>query len=393
MVILTLTHMYPYPVTDGGKIVTYNTLKYLKKNGVENILLTFANSSMQSKLDDIAEVHIIEKNTSNKVSEAIKNLISPMPYNMYKYKDYRVIKEIDCILENKKIDIIYIDHLHMAIYAKYIKQKYPNIPLVIRQHNVETTIMERFYKNQTNLIIKLYSYIQFLKLKNYESKIVENFELALMLTDDDNKRMKQMCKEVKTKTIPAGVDVNRYMPNNQKCEKNSIVFLGAMNWLPNEDGILWFVENIFNNILRIKKDTKLYIVGKNPTQKIKELDDKNIKVTGFVDDDRDYIAKASVFIVPLRIGGGMRIKILNAMSMGKCIVSTTIGAEGINAENGKEIYIEDDIEQICKKIIYSMEHTDTSDKIGQAAREKILKEYSWDAICIKIEKELKQLLK
>ena len=392
MVILTLTHMYPYPATDGGKIVTYNTLKYMKKKGIDNILITFGKSSQRTELDDITEVHIIEKDTSNNISEAIKNLASYMPYNMYKYKDIRVIKKIDEILSHKKVDVIYIDHLHMAIYAKHIKKLYPEIPLVLRQHNVETTIMERFYKNQTNFIIKNYALMQYIKLKRYEGKIAKSFDKILMLTEDDKDRMYNMCKHKDIKVIPAGVDIDRYYPKHELYEENSIVFLGAMNWLPNEDGVLWFVENIFEKIVAANNNAKLYIVGKNPTQKVKNLERNNIIITGFVEDEREYIARGSVFIVPLRIGGGMRIKILNAMSMEKCIISTSIGAEGINIINNKEIFIEDEIEKISNKIIYAMKNRDINKQMGENARKKIIDEYSWSAVINKIIEELDKLI-
>lgn len=391
MVILTLTHMYPYPATDGGKIVTYNTLKYMHNKGIKNILITFSESNQKTELDDVAEVYTIEKDTRNNIWQAFKNIISSMPYNMYKYKDNYVIKKIDEIVKNNKIDVIYIDHLHMAIYANYIKKKYPNIPLVLRQHNVETTIMERFYKNNNNFIIKNYAYIQYLKLKKYESKIVDKFDLVLMLTEDDKKRMNKMCKNKNIKVIPAGVDIERYYPRHDLYESNSIVFLGAMNWLPNEDGMIWFIENVFDKILSKNKSTKLYIVGKNPSNKIKELAHDNIIVTGFVDDDREYIAKSSVFIVPLRIGGGMRIKILNAMAMEKCIVSTSIGAEGINVINQKEILIEDEASKLAKIIIKAMDDDKLNKEIGKNARKKIEEKYSWTAVTKKIEQELKKL--
>lgn len=392
MVILTLTHMYPYPATDGGKIVTYNTLKYMNKKGIKNILITFNNFNVESELNNIAEVNIVKKNTINNPIKMFLNLFSYMPYNISKYKDKRVNEIIDEILEREKIDIIYIDHLHMAIYAKYISRKYPNIKLVLRQHNVETTIMNRFYKNQTNLLVKVYAYIQYIKLKKYESKITDFFDLLLMLTDNDKLRMEKMCKNKRVKTISAGVDTERYY-SSINIENDSIVFLGAMNWLPNEDGVLWFVNNVLDKIIEKKPNVKFYIVGKNPSEKIKKLQNNNIIVTGFVEDDRMYIEKASVFIVPLRIGGGMRIKILNSMAMNKCIVSTTIGAEGIDVVNDKEIYIEDNADMFAEKILYAMNNHKKSNEIGKNARKKIVEKYSWEAIIKEICNEIDVLIK
>lgn len=380
--------MYPYPATDGGKIVTYNTLKYMKRKGVKNILITFNNEIIKSELDNIAEVNIVEKDTKNSVKGMLLNILSYTPYNMSKYYDERVNVLIDDIIGKQHVDVIYIDHLHMAIYGEYIKAKYPQILLLLRQHNVETTIMERFYKNQTNLIVKAYSYLQYIKLKKYESKIARFFDLLLMLTDDDKERMMQMCNNINIRTISAGVDIDRYYPNNTCLEENSIVFLGAMNWLPNEDGVMWFVEEVFNKIIEKEPSVKFYIVGKNPSEKIKMLQNNNIIVTGFVEDDREYIEKASVFIVPLRIGGGMRIKILNAMSMGKCIISTSIGAEGIDVINKKEIFIEDEVDELANRILYAIKNKENNINIGVNARKKTIQKYSWEAITDEIFTEI-----
>lgn len=384
--------MYPYPATDGGKIVTYNTLKYLNELGIKNIILTFCSMEkiINSELNKIAKVYYVKKNTNNRILDAMLNIFSLVPYNMYKYIDNDIYRKIDYIMLNNKIDIVYVDHLHMAIYSKYIRKKYPNIKIILRQHNVETVIMERFYKEQKNKVIKAYSYIQFLKLRRYESKIAEYFNLILTLTDEDRYRLLKMTSNNNIKTIPAGVDKNLYCSSTLQ-SNNSIVFLGTMNWLPNEDGICWFVDSVFNKIENKNKDVKLYIVGKNPTRKVQNLRRKNIIVTGFVEDDREYIDKAAIFIVPLRIGGGMRIKILNAMSMKKCIVSTSVGAEGIDVVKNEEIIIEDDPNKIADKILECLRDIPYRKLIGENARKKIIKKYSWEVVVKSIYLELKKL--
>jgi Glycosyltransferase len=309
------------------------------------------------------------------------NLFSSIPYNSSKYVSEEIPSLIKKIVETKGIDIIYIDHLHMAIYSNFIKRQWPNMPLIFRSQNVETTIMERFYQNQSNPFIKIYAFMQYLKMRSYESKIVEVFDKCFMLTENDSQRIKEMNPKVKEVTIPAGVDIIKYSPKPNTEEGMTILFLGSLNWLPNADGLKWFIDNVLDKVIAEIPNIKFFIVGKDPIDQVKRLHDGNkIIVTGYVEDERDYISKCSVFIVPLRIGGGMRIKILNAMSMGKCIVSTSIGAEGINLKNHHDIYISDEPETFAKDIIFLLRNQAIREKVSLNARETISTNYSWKAV-------------
>ncbi|AFV02099.1 glycosyl transferase, group 1 [Dehalobacter sp. DCA] len=393
MNILFLTHVYPYPPDSGGLIFTYNAIKHEYDQGHNVTIITLHKTEIKTPLDQIADVKIVCKNTRNRIFRMFLNMFSRMPYNSSKYKSKLVKTVIKEVLETKNIDVVYIDHLHMAVYGKYIRELMPSIPLILREQNVETTIMQRFYQNQTNPVVKLYAYIQFLKLNAYESKVVEDFDKCFMLTDNDSERIKKMNHRVKNVTIPAGVDIEKYVPKQTLEEEGSILFLGTLNWLPNADGLKWFIDHILDRVKEEIPDIKFYIVGKDPIEQVKRLHNgKNIIVTGYVDDERDYIAKCSVFIVPLRIGGGMRIKILNAMSMAKCIVSTSIGAEGIDIQNRKDIFISDDPGSFATDIIFLMKNKETRETISRNAREKVLTQYSWDAIFKIADSERSKLL-
>lgn len=394
MNVLFLTHVYPYPPDSGGLIFTYNAIKHEYERGNKVTVIALHRTKINTPLDEIADVEVVCKNTNNQIIHMFLNLFSPMPYNSSKYNSKSVRKAIKRVLDTKKIDIVYIDHLHMAVYGRYIRELRPEIPLILREQNVETTIMQRFYQNQTNPMIKLYAYIQYLKLRAYESKVVEDFDMCFMLTENDSEIIKKMNPRVKNVTIPAGVDVEKYAPKQIEEEKNSILFLGTLNWLPNVDGIKWFIDNIIDKVKAEMPDIKLYIVGKDPIEQVKSLHDgESIIVTGYVDDERDYIGKCSVFIVPLRIGSGMRIKILNAMSMAKCIVSTSIGAEGIDVSNREDIYISDNPDSFASDVILLLQNEEIRKTIGINARKKVLAKYSWDSVLKTADNERDKLLK
>ncbi|GAB6462970.1 MULTISPECIES: glycosyltransferase family 4 protein [Bacillus] len=354
--ILFITHLYPYPPDDGGRIVTFNTIKELRKYGHNIFLCTFAEKDISLKEIPLDITYsVIPFSYKNSYDKLIKNLFQKKPYNMEKYINKEMASKINSILEENNIELVYVDHLHMAYYGAMIKEKYPNLPVVLRQHNVESTIFERAVQEESNKLKRIYLKHQYKKLFQYESKIVDIFEEVYTITEEDKYRLHSMNERAKIKNLPAGVDTEKYSPieNIEGNLEPTIVFLGTMSWLPNVNGVEWFIKDIFPKVLAKYPNLKFYIVGKNPPEKIYKYQNmykENLIITGYVDDERPYIAKADAFIVPLKIGGGMRIKILNALAMKTAIVTTTVGVEGISL--GKEsILIADSEEQFSSAIL------------------------------------------
>ena len=388
MRILQITPRVPYPPDDGGKIGIFNITKYLSMRGHKITLLSLDSIPVKdmSGLEKFCNVKTVFANTSNSYLKMFLNLFSPSPYTMSKYyiKDFET--KLYSLLKKNRFDIVHIDSLHMAYYGKMIKSHF-NIPIVLREHNVESVIWERYYQESSNLLKKTYAGIQFKKVYKYESKILEVFDKCLMITKEDEKRIKQMNPKIKTAVVPAGVDTSKFFPMDITPEPYSIVFVGSMDWLPNIDGVLWFYKKIFPKIKHEMPSTKLYIVGKNPPLEIKNIVDKNVIITGYVNDVREYMAKAAVFIVPLRIGGGMRIKILEAFAMKKPVVSTTVGCEGIEIKDRGNIYVADDDERFAEKVIELLVDGKKRKEIGENALQLVRNKYTWERVAKSLEIE------
>ncbi|MFE9080443.1 glycosyltransferase [Bacillus mobilis] len=386
--ILFLTHLYPYPPDDGGRIVTFNTIKEFHSYGYNVILGSFLDNSIQEKPKmpmELKEV-VIPFNYKNSYEKLFKNLFSMIPYNMYKYINRNMEIELVKILKEEKIDLIYIDHLHMAYYAEFLKRNFEelNIPVVLRQHNVESTIFERAVQEEKNIIKKMYLKIQYHRLYKYESRVVNQFDEIFTITDDDSDRMLEMNNKIKISCVPAGVDIEKYKPisNLVKNNKPVITFLGTMSWLPNINGIQWFLDEIFPEVLKFNNEIILYIVGKNPPEKLYRYQKKyphNVVITGFVEDEREYVAQSDVFIVPLKIGGGMRIKILNALAMKKAIVTTSIGVEGIKISSDG-ICICDNKQEFVKSIINLLQDNSFSTEMSEKGYREVISKYSTEKI-------------
>lgn len=393
MKILQITPRLPYPLVDGGSIESYNTIKYLalRKHDITLISLVVERKKVP-ELEKYCKLISIEKDTKNNFLGYIFNIFSNTPYTISKYLSNNIKKEIRELLKKDKYDIVVLNQLHTAYYGIFIKEEF-NMPVVLREQNVETIIMRRFYKNNKNLFIKLYAYLQYKKLYKYESKICEIFDRCIMITKNDEKIIKEMNPNIKTNVIPAGVDTSYFSPIKVREEAFSIVSIASMDWLPNVEGIKWFCDKVYPLIRKIIPKIRLYIVGKNPPKIIKKLNNRNnIIVTGYVKDVKKYFTKGQIFIVPLKTGGGMRIKILQALAMGKAIVSTSIGCEGIDVIDGKNIYIADKPEDFAQKVIFLLNNEKERKRLGDEGIKLVNEKYSWDKIIDDIEMEYQTII-
>lgn len=206
----------------------------------------------------------------------------------------------------------------------------------------------------------------------------------LTVSDLDRDVFSRVINAQKITTIPTGVDIDYFIPNGDSSaiEENNLVFTGSMDWLPNEDAIVFFAEKILPIIQKQLPAVKLWVVGRKPTQKVLALAEGNpaIEVTGAVPDIRPYMKSAAVYVVPLRIGGGTRIKIFEAMSAGKAVVSTSIGAEGLPVTNGEDIFLADQPDDFAAAVVRLVSDTRKRNRISRAARELVQSRYSWSGV-------------
>ena len=387
MKILQILPRKPYPPTDGGRIVAYNTIKHLAELGHQITAVSLTEEMQRPReLEKYCNWIPVEKDTSTTVRGLIGNLVSGKPYTVSKYHGTAMEKKVLEILSTGKFDLVHADGLHTAEYALHARREF-DLPAVLRQHNVETKIMERFYHNQPNPLSKLYGYLQYRKLKSYESEICNNFDRCLTITKKDDERLREMNSEISTSIITAGVDTSYFSPREVEEEPDTIISVAAMDWTPNVEAVLWFHERIFPKIQEEVPEAKFYIVGKNPPEKINGLEGNGTVVTGFVPDVRPYMAKAQAFVVPLKTGSGMRIKILNAMAMKKAVVSTSVGREGIGARDGTEICVADKPDEFAGALISLLKDEEKRESIARRGLELVREQYQWgsvirDLVCV-----------
>lgn len=311
---------------------------------------------------------------------AVRNLFSSVPINVQKYHSGKILKKVIAFAADKKIELIHVDHLHMAYYGLALK-RILEVPVVLREHNLEFKITERFAETSSNPALRLYASLQARKILEYEPSICAKMDKCIMITEQDRDQLLSLRAGIDADVIPAGVDADFFKEGSSVGETDTIGYVGSLDWLPNIDGLKWFVQEVMPIIAKSKPSVKFNIYGKNASHGIDRLDNgKNVRVKGFVEDVRTVFRESSVMIVPLFAASGIRIKILEAMAAGKAIVTTSIGCEGINCEPGKHVFIADTPGDFAENVVKILDDSALRAQIGRAAAEFVREKYSWHQI-------------
>ncbi|MFA6320558.1 MAG: glycosyltransferase family 4 protein [Candidatus Omnitrophota bacterium] len=280
----------------------------------------------------------------------------------------------------EEYDLIQVEDSYIAYRLFGIKKKYPHIPVVIDLHNVNALMERRNYEHAKGWRWRLYSYLEWRKMIRYEAKVFRTFDVCLTCSDEDAKIGRSMAPKGRFITIPNGVDTDVFKNRGSSVEPHSMFFLGS-NWPPNVDGLLYFNKYIYPNIKQRMPDVKFYIIGNfKGNKEVESIQGNGTILTGYVKDVRDWMEKSAVSIVPLRMGGGTRLKILEALSMGKAIVSTSMGAEGIEAVNGESIILADEPQKFADAVVRLLENDIERRKLERGGRKLAEEKYDWKVV-------------
>lgn len=279
------------------------------------------------------------------------------------------------VLENGEYDLLVCDFLQPSFNFR----KITGHPTILFQHNVESVILRRHYETTRNPIAKLFWWLEWRKMDRYERAACQRFTAIVAVSQIDQKILEQNYSAKQAYTIPTGIDTEYFSPSGGSIEKNSLVFTGSMDWLPNEDAILFFAHEILGKVKGSIPNVKLTVVGRNPSPRLLNETKKcpEIQVVGRVEDVRPYINNHTLYIIPLRIGGGTRIKVYEAMAMGKAVVSTSVGTEGLPVEDGKHVFLADGAEPFAEAVIKLLIDTETRRRIEISGRDYVRKNFSW----------------
>jgi polysaccharide biosynthesis protein PslH len=385
------------PLDKGGKLRTWHLMRHLARQH-EITYLSFADTSQtRENREGMREVcSVLEtvprtdtrKGTLRFYTEAAGYIVDPLPYAVAKYRSDAYAARVEQLLGDGRFDAVVCDFL---VPSANLPATLP-VPSVLFTHNVEAEIWRRHAEAASNPFSRALLIQQWNRMLRFERGVLSRFDLVLAVSDADRQTFGRLYPDAlraPIHTVQTGVDTSYFTPMPGAERRAHLVFTGSMDWLPNEDGMTYFVRDILPRIRQIEPDVTLSIIGRAPTPAVRRLAEQaGIEVTGRVDDVRPHVAAGDVYIVPLRIGGGTRLKIFEAMSMAKAVVSTTVGAEGLPVTHGRDIVIADEPARFAQSVIHMIRDADARHHIERAARRLVVERYDWAAVANDFEEAL-----
>ncbi|MFK7899604.1 MAG: glycosyltransferase family 4 protein [Cyclobacteriaceae bacterium] len=355
MKILFITNRIPYPQNDGGSLAMYAMMKGLKEAGAELSLFSLNTNKHYVNPKELPDsfISLFEETSYASINTgvtgfgAFKNLFTKQSYNISRFESTSVRTKLNQFLEGRSFDMVQYEGLYVSMYVGQVKALLPTTKQVLRCHNLEYEIWERRAVNSSG-IKKQYIKLLAKRLKKYELDTLPYFDALIPVSERDKQIFNKLC-DVQQFVAPIGLDVVKSETIFHK--KNHFFFLGSLDWKPNLKGLIWFIENCWIPFYKDNSSQRFIIAGKSIPDSVNKYDYKNgIQVVGEVTDATSFMISQGVMVVPLFSGSGTRVKIIQAMLLGKCVLSTTIGAEGIPVNKGKDILLGDTADELLMEM-------------------------------------------
>lgn len=378
MKVLIISHRNPFRLKDGGSIGIYFILKCYRELGYDTTLLMMNPLKHYIPADEYIpkvnelgiKVVVHEINTNPNPFAALKNLFfSKLSYILERFYDKKYDEKLANLLKDNKYDLIQLEGSQLALYLHTIKRYAPNTPVALRAHNVEYEIWERTANNEKNILKKWFYKNNAIRFKKWEIEQFKNVDIIFPVSLRDQKCIQEFAPNKKYYTINFGVNLEEHPKQSIDLKNISVAFLGALDWIPNQEALLWFLENVWSRIDGYYEGLDFYIAGRRaPEWLIKKIKNYNVKYVGEVDSSQEFIMQHPIFVVPLMAGGGVRIKIIEQMALGRVIISTPIGAEGLEVMNGENIMIAETSDDFIRDLDYLLRNPDGIRYISENAR-------------------------
>ena len=325
--------------------------------------------------------------------KAFCNLFKRLPYNVERFVSVDFEQAIVELLRTQSFDVIHVEGTFVAYYIDVIR-KHTKAPVVLRAHNVEYLIWQRLAANETFFLKRLYLNFLSRRLKRFEKEYFQKYDVIAGITQEDNDRLTTLGVTTRKVFIPAGVQLSRFKIDSSIIAKpNTLFIISSLNWLPNLEGLDWFVKHVWPKVKADNAALELHIAGKDTPDEVRALAGDGIFIHGYVPDASVFMQEYDMMLVPLLSGGGMRLKIIEGMALGKSILTSSIGAEGISCESGKDIFMKDQASEWIDLIGDYFKDKKSHEQVGENALTLIREEYDNDKVVDKLISLYQDLLK
>jgi len=388
------------PLDKGGKLRSWHVMRHLARRH-HITYLSFedpaASDADRAGMSEVCRELITvprtdaEKGTLRFYAGAARYVVDSIPYAVAKYRSGTYRTRVESLLAQRRFDAIVCDFLPPAVN---LPDDLP-CPSVVFTHNVESEIWRRHAENAVNPIARRLLTQQWRRMLRFEETTLARFDLVLAVSETDRRTFERLYPgslQSPAHVVQTGVDTTYFSPSSEAPAPAHLVFTGSMDWLPNEDAMTYFCREILPRIRQSEPETTVSIIGRSPTQAVQRLSEQHpgVEVTGRVDDVRPHVRRGAVYIVPLRIGGGTRLKIFEAMAMGKAVVSTAIGAEGLPVTPGTDIAIADEPAEFADAVVRLIRDPAARHALELRARQLVVERYDWSRVARDFENALER---
>ncbi len=382
--VLFFSQRFPYPMDTGGKIRTGKLLEQLNEMFQITLVSNVERPKDDPYLDQVKNLCAafypvpwkeVRKYSVRFYLKLMRGMFSRYPFTVINDYSRDLETVLRDLLASRRFDLLVCDFLQPSLNVRKIN----SIPTLLFEHNIESVIPRRHFETARNPIGKAFWWLQWRKMERYERDTCRKFTATVTVSEPDKKCLEERFGIKNVFAIPTGVDTDYYAPRESKVKKNSLVFTGSMDWLPNEDAIIFFAKEILGRIKQKVPDITLTVVGRNPSRRLLQEVEHHpeIDVVGWVSDTRPYISSHTLYVIPLRIGGGTRIKVYEAMGMGKAIVSTRIGVEGLPIRGGDHVILADEPDEFADAVAKCLQDVEQRNRIERNARCFVEAHSSW----------------
>lgn len=388
MKILQICHKPPLPMVDGGCIAMHNITEGLLKSGQDVRVVAVETQKHPVKVSafpfDYLQKTRFESvyiNTTPRLKDAIVATLKRQSYQISRFYSRSMVAKLEHILRHEEFDIVHLESIYVAPYIPTIR-KYSKAKIVMRMHNIEHQIWERLADNESWLVKKFIYKKNMQQLRRVERHILHEVDGYLTISEPDFEYFSQTAPDVKGFVLPFGIDLDNYEPEDDyiPSDEPKLFHLGSMNWSPNVEGVEWFLDDVWPAIHEEHPELTFTIAGYGIPDQFYKREDEGVVIAGAVPSANEFMLDNDIMIVPLLSGSGIRIKIVEAMALGKVVITTTVGAQGLDAENGKHLFIADTPEEFLAIIDKCIATPDLCKIIGENARDYISVHHDRDII-------------
>jgi glycosyltransferase involved in cell wall biosynthesis len=389
----------PYPPTSGKRIRTLNlTLRLAQRHRLTYVCHRNADAEESRQAAAFFAEHGIETRVVERAvppksgprfyMRLAANLLSPLPYSVASHQSLDLRHALAEIARTRRVDVW---HCEWTPYAETLRGIATG-RRVVMAHNVESTIWQRYYETESNPLRRWYIGRQWRKFQRFERRILSEVEHTIAVSDTDARRLRMDFGVARVAVVENGVDTEYFQPQARWRQPGRLLFLGSLDWRPNLDGVRLLLERVFPAVRAAEPTASLCIVGRNPPEELRRriAAMPGVELHANVPDVRPFLADCSLLVVPLRIGGGSRLKILEALASGVPVVSTRVGAEGLCLEAGQDLTVVEDIGDLTNALIAAVRHPDVLQEQCERGREKVLDHYDWDRLAEQLEQVWRQ---